>query len=83
MAIEIKLIGFGDDRPARFGGGDRIRVELATPASADALLAAAGIDDATGLIVMDADRVIPLDEWARAQIEDGTRVTLLSAFEGG
>ena len=83
MAIEIKLIGFGDDRPPRFGRQNSLSLEIETPASPWSLLRELGIDDVTGLVIMDADSVIPLDRWQDAIVEDGARLTLLSAFEGG
>ena len=83
MAIEIKLIGFGDDQPARFNGKNRLQVELETPTSAQALLQSAGIADATGLVLMDTDTVIPPEQWGEPRFEDQTTLTILSAFEGG
>jgi len=83
MAIEIKLIGFGDDQPARFNGKNLLKVERETPTSAQALLQSAGIEDATGLILMDTDTVIPPGQWGELRFEDQTTLTILSAFEGG
>ncbi len=83
MTIEIKLIGFGDDQPARFNGKNRLQVELETPTSARELLRSAGIEDATGLILMDTDTVISSDLWDETRFEDQSSLTILSAFEGG
>jgi sulfur carrier protein ThiS len=83
MAIEIKLIGFGDDHPARFNGKNRLQVEPETPVSVRALLKSVGIEDATGLIVMDTSTVIPPEQWDEPRFEDQTILTILSAFEGG
>lgn len=83
MTIEIRLIGFGDDQPARFNGKNRLQVELETPTSARMLLRSAGIEDATGLILMDTDTVISADLWDETRFEDQSSLTILSAFEGG
>jgi len=83
MAIEIKLIGFGDDQPARFNGKNRLQVELETPTSVRALMRSVGIEDATGLIVMDTHTVIPSEQWDESRFQDQTTLTILSAFEGG
>jgi sulfur carrier protein ThiS len=83
MSIELKLFGFGDDRPAPFGGLNRLRLDMDTPATPRAVLRAAGIDDCTGLVAMSADRVIPQEQWDQAIVNDEDCLTLLSAFEGG
>jgi len=83
MSIEIRLFGFGDDRPARFDGRNRLPVDIATPASARALLRAAGIEEAADLILMDADTVIPPAQWDECRIGDGATLTVMSAIEGG
>ncbi|RLA11331.1 MAG: hypothetical protein DRQ59_10025 [Gammaproteobacteria bacterium] len=83
MAIEIKLIGFGDDQPARFNDKNRLQIELETPTSARVLLQSAGIEDATGLILMDTDTVIPPARWDEPRFDDQTTLIVLSAFEGG
>ena len=83
MSIEIKLFGFGDDQPARFNGKIRLQLDVETPASPLKLLQAVGIEDTTGLILMDADQVIPFDQWDELRIQDQTTLTIMSAFEGG
>lgn len=83
MAVEIRLVGFGDDRPPRFKHKNRLRLEIETPTSVRALLAAAGIEEAPDLIAMDADTVIPPDAWDDARIADHGKLTILSAIEGG
>ncbi|MGB5327126.1 MAG: hypothetical protein WBO58_02805 [Gammaproteobacteria bacterium] len=83
MAIEIRLIGFGDDQPPRFNGKNRLQIEVETPTSVRVLLKSVGIEDATGLILMDTDTVIPLEKWDESSITDQTTLTILSAFEGG
>jgi sulfur carrier protein ThiS len=83
MTIEIKLIGFGEDRPPRFDARNRLQVETQTPASVRTLLQLAGVDEAPDLIAMDAETVIPPAQWDQARIEDQTTLTLLSAIEGG
>ena len=83
MAIEIRLIGFGDDQPPRFSGKNQLRVDVDTPTSIRFLLQAAGIDDTTGLVLMDANTVIPSEQWDQPGIQDETSLTILSAFEGG
>jgi sulfur carrier protein ThiS len=83
MAIEISLFGFGDERPAAFGGGNRLALAAPAPMSPDALLRAAGFDETEGLVLIIDDAVIPAADWQRPLIDDGTAVTVLSAFEGG
>jgi len=83
MTIEIKLIGFGEDRPPRFDARNRLQVDTETPASVRTLLQLAGIDEAPDLIAMDAETVIPPAQWHEPRIEDRTTLTLLSAIEGG
>ena len=83
MTVEIKLFGFGDQRPAAFHGANSLQLEIETPTSPRALLRAVGIDDDSGLVLMNRDSVIPLQNWDDAIIEDRQSLTLLSAFEGG
>ena len=83
MAIEITLFGFGDDRPPAFKGENRLRLEIDTPATPSAVLRRAGIEDNTGLVLMNQDQVIPPQQWESDIIRDHDRLTLLSAFEGG
>lgn len=83
MSIEITLFGFGEDRPAPFGSENRLRLELDTPATPWAVLRAAGIDDANGLVLMNQDQVIPPRDWDSKLINDEDNLTLLAAFEGG
>ena len=83
MTVEIKLFGFGDERPAIFGDSNSLLLDIATPATPRSLLRAAGIDEELGLVLMDRDNVIPPQCWDDLIIEDQQRLTLLSAFEGG
>ena len=83
MTIEISLFGFGDERPAAFGGGNRLALAAPAPLSPQALLQAAGFDATEGLVLIVDDTVIPVGDWQRPLIDDGTAVTVLSAFEGG
>ena len=83
MAIEVKLVGFGDSKPPRFDGGGRLRLDLNTPATVRDLLRSVGIDEAPDLIVMDTLTVIPAHAWDEARIEDRSKLTILSAIEGG
>ena len=83
MTIEIRLIGFGDDQPPRFNGKNRLQIDAETPTSVSVLLQASGIEDATGLVVMDTDTVIPLEQWDEPEITNQTTLTILSAYEGG
>ena len=83
MAVEITLVGFGDERPASFAGGNRLLLDIATPATPQAVIAAAGITDPEGLILMNTVQVIPARQWHEPLIDDRDRLTLLSAFEGG
>lgn len=83
MAIELTLIGFGDEGPAAFAAGNRLRLDIETPATPRAVIAAAGITEPEGLILMNNVQVIPERQWGEALIEDRDRLTLLSAFEGG
>jgi len=83
VTIEIKLFGFGDDRPPSFSNDNTIRLDVDTPTTPWLLLRAIGITDATGLVLMNADQVIPQRQWNDAILQDFDRLTLLSAFEGG
>lgn len=83
MTVEITLFGFGDDRPPAFGGDNRLRLEIDTPATPATVLRAAGIEDTTGLVLMNLDQVIPPQQWDKDIVEDHDRLMLLSAFEGG
>ncbi|MCP4389238.1 MAG: hypothetical protein GY802_13160 [Gammaproteobacteria bacterium] len=83
MAIEVTLFGFGDDRPAAFKGENRLRLEIETPATPWTVFRKAGIEDPTGLVLMNQDQVIPPAKWENDIVEDHDRLTLLSAFEGG
>lgn len=83
MSIEIKLVGFGDDRPARFGNRDRIEIEIDTPATPETVLQLLGIDDTTGLVLMNADSVIPARQWQESVVAASDRLTILAAIEGG
>jgi sulfur carrier protein ThiS len=83
MSIEIKLIGFGEDRPARFNGKNRLQVDADTPTSVRVLLRSIGIEEAPDLILMDSETVIPRAQWDEPRIDDHTTLTVLSAIEGG
>lgn len=83
MAIEIKLVGFGEDRPARFDARNRLRLEVEAPPTVREMLRCAGIDEAPDLIVMDSDSVIPATHWGVQRIEDETSLTIFCAIEGG
>lgn len=83
MTVELRLFGFGDERPAKFGGSNSLQLDITTPATPRSLLRAAGIDEEIGLVLMDRDNVIPPQSWDDAIIQDQQRLTLLSAFEGG
>ena len=83
MAVEIRLVGFGEDGPPRFNGKTRLTIDIETPASVRALLRCAGIDEAPDLIAMDAQTVIPPAAWDEARIPDRGTLTVLSAIEGG
>jgi sulfur carrier protein ThiS len=83
MAIEIRLVGFGDDRPPGFNLKNRLTIEIETPASVRGLLRRAGIEESPDLIAMDSETVIPPEAWNDSRIGDNTTLTLLSAIEGG
>jgi len=83
MSIEIKLIGFGEDRPVRFNGKNRLQVDVDTPTSVRVLLRSVGIEEAPDLILMDSETVIPRAQWDESRIDDHTTLTILSAIEGG
>ena len=83
MAIEIRLVGFGDERPPRCGARDRLLLDIDTPATPRQVLDALGIDDDNGLVLMNTDHVIPARRWHEASVQRGDRLTLLAAIEGG
>ena len=83
MTIEIRLIGFGGDQPARFNGKNRLHLDVETPTTVRKLLLSAGIEEAPDLIAMDSETVIARDQWDDARIFDQATLTILSAIEGG
>ena len=83
MSVEIRLVGFGDDLPARCNGKNRVQVDIATPASVRALLRSVGIAEAADLIAMDSETVIPQSHWDETRFADRSTLTVLSAIEGG
>jgi sulfur carrier protein ThiS len=83
VTIEVSLFGFGEDQPPAFHGKNSLQLDISTPATPWAVLQAAGIGDATGLVLMDQDSVIPDYHWNDSIIDDESRLTLLSVFEGG
>ena len=83
MAVAIKLVGFGDDRPPRFDEKSRLQLKIETPTSVRDLLSAAGIEESDDLIAMNSDTVIPRDAWDDQLFADGSSLTVLSAIEGG
>jgi sulfur carrier protein ThiS len=82
-SVEIRLIGFGDDRPACFDYTNRFRCHLTHPVTPRWILDKAGFPVSTGLILMKADTVIPENRWDEALINSGDQITLMSAIEGG
>ena len=83
MSIDIKLIGFGEDRPPRFNGKNRLQVDIEAPTSVRELLQSIGIEEAPDLILMDSETVIHRADWDESRISDHTAVTIMSAIEGG
>ena len=83
MTVEIKLFGFGDERPPSFADSNSMFLDIDTPATPRTILRAVGISDTTGLVLMNSEQVIPEQQWDHAIIQDSDRLTLLSAFEGG
>ncbi len=83
MSVDIRLFGFGDERPARFKGKNRLQIEIETPTSVRAILCSLGIEEAADLILMDADTVIPAAQWSAPRIGDQATLTIMSAIEGG
>ena len=83
MTIEIRLIGFGGDQPARFNGKNRLHIDVETPATVRQLLQSAGIEEAPDLIAMDSEAVIARALWDESRLGDQATLTILSAIEGG
>jgi sulfur carrier protein ThiS len=83
MTIEIKIFGFGDDRPASFRGKNHIKLGLETPTTPWAALHKAGFDDTDSLVLMANDQVIPIQQWGDAIVNDEAVLMVLCAFEGG
>jgi sulfur carrier protein ThiS len=83
MTIEMKIFGFGDDRPAAFRGENQIKLELETPATPWTALHNAGFDDTEGLVLMTNDQVIPIQQWDDAIVNDEAVLMVLCPFEGG
>jgi hypothetical protein len=46
-------------------------------------LRSVGIEEAADLILMDAEIVIPPDQWDKPRIVDHSTLTVMSAIEGG
>ena len=59
MIIEIKLVGFGDDRSVRFNHKNRLHIDIETSTSVRELLQLVGIKEAPAPILMDSETVIP------------------------
>lgn len=83
MTIEIRLIGFGGDQPARFNGKNRLHIDVETPATVRQLLQSAGIEEVPDLIAMDSETVIARAQWDESRLGDQATLTILSAIEGG
>ena len=83
MAVEVRLFGFGGIRPKGFHDSDIARFDIATPTSPRALLNHLEIDDATGMVMMRRERLLPQTQWDQPVIADGERITLMWAIEGG
>lgn len=83
MTIEIRLVGFGGDQPARFNGKNRLQIDVETPTTVRRLLQSAGIEEAPDLIAMDTETVIARAQWDESRIGDQATLTILSAIEGG
>lgn len=83
MTIEIKIFGFGDDRPGSFQGKNQLILKLVTPTSPREVLREAGFGDDNDLVLMTNERVLPSDLWDEVIIVDETQLIVLCAFEGG
>jgi len=83
MVVEIKLFGFGDDRPESFLGRNQLKLELESTTTPRTALLAAGIDDTNNQVLMINDEVIPIQQWDEPIVGEGTVLMVLCAFEGG
>ena len=83
MAIQIKLVGFGDDKPARFDDNGRLNLEVNTPATVRDLLRSAGIVEAPDLIVIGPEEGEVLPRLGDASGDDHFREPAPVLVEGG
>ena len=77
------MFGFGGIRPKGFNDRDIASFDITTPTSPNELLRHLDIHDATGIVMMQDDRLLPQSQWDHAMITGDERVTLMWAIEGG
>ena len=83
MNVRIELAGFGDDRPAAFGGKDEVIVAMEEIATVAAALAAIGLNGVPGLAVLLNNRSVGDGERGTTRLQEGDHVVVLYALEGG
>ena len=79
----MKLIGFGEDRPACFDASNLCQVDTVDLMSPAELMQKTKIPNPSGLIFMHNQTVIAEDRWSETLIMDGDEVIVMSAIEGG
>ena len=80
---ELRLIGFGSDRPAGFGVSGRLALPLKQPTTPCQLLQEIGLARTPDLILLVDSTAVSPEQWRQPIIHDSSEVTLLSAVEGG
>lgn len=83
MNIRIELAGFGDDRPAMFGGADQAVVTLPEDSVVADAMATIGLASVPGLAVMLNNRSVGERERFIVTLRDGDTLAVLYALEGG
>jgi hypothetical protein len=83
MTIEIKIFGFGDDRPSSFQGKNQLKLKLVTPTSPKTVLREAGFDENNDLVLMTNEQVKSPDLWDDEIRVDETQLIVFCAYEGG
>ena len=83
MTVEIRAIGFGSDKPECFAGSDRCSLEISQPLTPNQLLAEINIEKAVDTIILVDNTTVSENQWNSPLIFDNSKVTVMTAIEGG
>ena len=83
MSVEIRAIGFGSDKPECFAGSDRCSLEISQPLTPNQLLAEINIEKAVDTIILVDNTTVSENQWNSPLIFDNSKVTVMTAIEGG